>query len=181
MLINLTITTKQRVNNILSSTTKYLLKQNQTTSQHQQRHSYTSFKLHRLDNNSNKLVLNNFKTITSSSTLSTLVNRQNKMTGNLYKVNDKIIVSHQDNRPHKGLILENGMKCLLISDPTTDRSAAAVDVNIGYLLDPKEFPGLAHFCEHMLFMGSKKVIVSFSLFIFTMIFVILLIGFLVSW
>lgn len=22
--------------------------------------------------------------------------------------------------------------------------------------DPKEFPGLAHFCEHMLFMGSEK-------------------------
>ena len=25
-----------------------------------------------------------------------------------------------------------------------------------YMLDPKEFPGLAHFCEHMLFMGSEK-------------------------
>merc|ERR1719468_200162 len=24
------------------------------------------------------------------------------------------------------------------------------------MLDPKEFPGLAHFCEHMLFMGSQK-------------------------
>lgn len=26
----------------------------------------------------------------------------------------------------------------------------------GYLCDPKELPGLAHFCEHMLFLGTKK-------------------------
>jgi insulysin len=70
---------------------------------------------------------------------------------------DNIVKSSQDKREYRGLLLDNGLKCLLISDPTTDRSAAAVDVHAGYLLDPKEFPGLAHFCEHMLFMGSKKV------------------------
>ena len=56
------------------------------------------------------------------------------------------------------------IKCLLVSDPQTDRSAASLDVNAGYLLDPAEFPGLAHFCEHMLFMGSKKVYLFYFLF-----------------
>jgi insulysin len=56
---------------------------------------------------------------------------------------------------YRGLELHNGMKCLLISDPKTDKSAAAVDLNIGYLVD--SIPGLAHFCEHMLFLGSTKV------------------------
>ena len=31
-----------------------------------------------------------------------------------------------------------------------------MSVNIGSLLDPKEYQGLAHFCEHMLSMGTKK-------------------------
>lgn len=28
----------------------------------------------------------------------------------------------------------------------------------GQMLDPDDLPGLAHFCEHMLFLGTKKVI-----------------------
>jgi len=28
---------------------------------------------------------------------------------------------------------------------------------LGQMLDPEELPGLAHFCEHMLFLGTKKV------------------------
>lgn len=85
---------------------------------------------------------------------------------------DNIIKSEHDKRLYRGLMLNNKIKCLLISDPNTDRSAASVDVNAGYLLDPKDFPGLAHFCEHMLFMGSKKVFCFFiksyfyNLFIF---------------
>jgi len=34
-------------------------------------------------------------------------------------------------RLYRGLELENGMKVLLISDPTTDKSAAAMDVHVG--------------------------------------------------
>lgn len=75
----------------------------------------------------------------------------------LERTYENIVKSNQDQREYRGLLLDNGIKCLLISDPSTDRSAAAVDVHAGYLLDPKEFPGLAHFCEHMLFMGSQKV------------------------
>lgn len=35
-------------------------------------------------------------------------------------------------------------------------SAVALSVNVGSFSDPKECPGLAHFLEHMLFMGTKS-------------------------
>ena len=66
----------------------------------------------------------------------------------------EIIKSGGDERKYRGLVLENGMKIVLVSDPTTDKAAAALDVNIGSMSDP--VPGLAHFCEHMLFLGTKK-------------------------
>ncbi|XP_023021581.1 insulin degrading metalloproteinase isoform X2 [Leptinotarsa decemlineata] len=69
---------------------------------------------------------------------------------------DDIIKSEEDKRSYRGLELSNHMKVLLVSDPTTDKSAAAMDVNVGYLSDPKDVLGLAHFCEHMLFLGTKK-------------------------
>ncbi|XP_062560794.1 insulin-degrading enzyme isoform X2 [Armigeres subalbatus] len=69
---------------------------------------------------------------------------------------DNITKSQQDSRNYRGLQLENGLKVLLISDPSTDKSAAALSVEVGHLSDPDEIPGLAHFCEHMLFLGTKK-------------------------
>lgn len=51
--------------------------------------------------------------------------------------------------------LSNGLEALLISDPNADQSAAALAVNAGSWHDPDEYPGMAHFCEHMLFMGTK--------------------------
>lgn len=44
---------------------------------------------------------------------------------------DNIIKSAGDNRSYRGLELNNHLKVLLVSDPTTDKSAAAMDVNIG--------------------------------------------------
>lgn len=52
--------------------------------------------------------------------------------------------------------LENGLQAYLISDPNTDKSGAAITVMAGSLEDPKEHPGIAHFLEHMLFLGTKK-------------------------
>ncbi|XP_014470958.1 PREDICTED: insulin-degrading enzyme isoform X1 [Dinoponera quadriceps] len=69
---------------------------------------------------------------------------------------DTIIKSENDDRFYRGLVLANKMKVLLISDPGTDKSAAALDVNIGSMCDPDDLPGLAHFCEHMLFLGTEK-------------------------
>lgn len=71
---------------------------------------------------------------------------------------DNITKSQQDNRNYRGLQLANGLKVLLISDPTTDKSAAALSVEVGHLCDPEGIPGLAHFCEHMLFLGTKKFV-----------------------
>ena len=51
--------------------------------------------------------------------------------------------------------MDNGLDILLISDRDTDKSAAAIDIGIGSSSDPLEYLGLAHFHEHMLFLGSE--------------------------
>ncbi|KNC32106.1 Insulin-degrading enzyme [Lucilia cuprina] len=64
--------------------------------------------------------------------------------------------SQQDTRDYRGLQLQNGIKVLLVSDTKTDVSAAALAVQVGHMSDPDNLPGLAHFCEHMLFLGTEK-------------------------
>ena len=52
---------------------------------------------------------------------------------------------------------DNGLRVLLVSDPqATEKAASAVAVTAGSLNDPVNVQGLAHFCEHMLFLGSEK-------------------------
>lgn len=68
----------------------------------------------------------------------------------------EIVKRALDTRDYKAITLANGMRVLLISDPLSNRSAAALDVHVGYFSDPKNLPGLAHFCEHMSFLGTKK-------------------------
>ncbi len=53
------------------------------------------------------------------------------------------------------LRLKNGVQAYLISDPDTKHSAASVAVKRGSWDDPRAYPGMAHFVEHLLFMGSK--------------------------
>uniref|UniRef100_A0A8C1J471 Insulin-degrading enzyme n=1 Tax=Cyprinus carpio TaxID=7962 RepID=A0A8C1J471_CYPCA len=72
------------------------------------------------------------------------------------RVVSDIIRSPEDKREYRGLEFTNGLKAILISDPTTDKSSAALDVHIGSLSDPDNISGLAHFCEHMLFLGTEK-------------------------
>ncbi|KAH9600929.1 Peptidase M16 [Trypanosoma melophagium] len=57
---------------------------------------------------------------------------------------------------HFGYILKNGVKCIIIQDPTATVPSAAMNIRVGHLNDPDILPGLAHFCEHMLFMGTEK-------------------------
>ena len=61
-----------------------------------------------------------------------------------------------DNKQYRGLTLDNGLKVMLVSDPVTDRAAAALDVHVGSGSDPEGWNGLAHFLEHMLFLGTEK-------------------------
>lgn len=64
--------------------------------------------------------------------------------------------SEVDRRGYRALQLANGLELLLISDPDADKAAAALDVAVGAGSDPVERPGLAHFLEHMLFLGTAK-------------------------
>ena len=64
--------------------------------------------------------------------------------------------SATDDRKYKIVELPNKLTALLISDPTSEKASAAMDVRVGHLSDPDDAPGLAHFLEHMLFMGTEK-------------------------
>ncbi|CAF0957364.1 unnamed protein product [Didymodactylos carnosus] len=70
--------------------------------------------------------------------------------------NSEFKKSKMDKRTFGGIVLSNGLTALLISDPTTPKSSAALSVFVGSWQDPIEAQGLAHFLEHMLFMGTKK-------------------------
>ena len=50
--------------------------------------------------------------------------------------------------------LDNGMQVLVESDPDLDRSAAALSVGVGSM-ENAGVSGLAHFLEHMLFLGTE--------------------------
>ena len=63
--------------------------------------------------------------------------------------------SEFDTRSFRGLLLPNGLRVLLCSDPAAKKAAAAMDVQVGWMSDPRQLPGLAHFCEHMLFLGTS--------------------------
>lgn len=61
-----------------------------------------------------------------------------------------------DDRSYRVISLANHLEVLLVSDPSTDKASAAMDVNVGNYSDPDDLPGLSHSLEHMLFMGTKK-------------------------
>lgn len=61
-----------------------------------------------------------------------------------------------DQSAYRRLVLDNGLRVLLLSDPKLNKSAASLVVHAGQIDDPAERPGLAHFLEHMLFLGTEK-------------------------
>ncbi|MGM0439510.1 MAG: insulinase family protein [Chlamydiota bacterium] len=77
-----------------------------------------------------------------------------------YNVEDQthipILTPSLQERQTTKLRLANGLEAYLISDPSTKDSGAALMVEAGSWLNPQETPGLAHFTEHMLFLGNKK-------------------------
>ena len=64
--------------------------------------------------------------------------------------------SPADDRHYRYLKLANGLQVMLVSDPDSDKSAAALRVGVGSFDNPADRPGLAHFLEHMLFLGTEK-------------------------
>ena len=67
-----------------------------------------------------------------------------------------VIKSPNDQREYAYLTLENNLDVMLISDKESDKAAASLDIHVGSSDDPIEYPGLAHFLEHMLFLGTAK-------------------------
>ncbi|VEU43382.1 unnamed protein product [Pseudo-nitzschia multistriata] len=61
-----------------------------------------------------------------------------------------------DWREYKAFRLENGVTCLAINDKESKTTAMSCIVEVGASSDPRELSGLAHFCEHMCFLGSEK-------------------------
>lgn len=83
------------------------------------------------------------------------------MSQNLYSVvadNSSIEKPLLDDRSYRFIKLnQNNLHVLLINDPKADKSAASLDVNVGSFGDRQyNVSGLAHFCEHLLFMGTEK-------------------------
>lgn len=70
--------------------------------------------------------------------------------------NPVIQKSPLDTREYAAITLENGLKVIVVSDKASPTAGAALIVKAGLYDDPKEYPGLAHFLEHMLFLGTKK-------------------------
>ncbi|MBM3191725.1 MAG: hypothetical protein FJZ63_03600 [Chlamydiae bacterium] len=67
----------------------------------------------------------------------------------------KILTPSLSSRATLKLRLKNGLEAYLVSDPQAEESSAALAVHIGSWSDPKDYPGMAHFLEHMLFMGTQ--------------------------
>ena len=70
--------------------------------------------------------------------------------------NQQIVKSPNDQRQYQAITLQNQLDVVLVSDPDAEKSSAALSVDVGWLNDPKQQQGLAHFLEHMLFMGTER-------------------------
>lgn len=72
------------------------------------------------------------------------------------KINAPVEKSPLDTRQYRALTLPNCLDVLLVNDNASDRAGASLDVSVGSFTDPTEIPGLAHFLEHMLFLGTER-------------------------
>ena len=79
-----------------------------------------------------------------------------KQSNNNCESSSVVVKKPNDRREYRAITLENGIRVLLISDSDSQQAAAALDVHVGSFSDPVDLPGLAHFCEHMSFLGTKK-------------------------
>jgi protease III len=64
--------------------------------------------------------------------------------------------SPNDDRSYAAMMLANNLQVVLVSDPTLENSAASLAVGVGSAQDPVSQQGLAHYLEHMLFLGTEK-------------------------
>lgn len=67
-----------------------------------------------------------------------------------------ILKPEADYRDFRHYQLSNGMHAIAVHHPRSNEAGFAVAANTGSLYDPEDVPGLAHFLEHMLFLGTSK-------------------------
>lgn len=114
--------------------------------------------------NRRKLLYSMLATATSSATFSSLTHsaayadEMSQLAPTLVDWDNigEIMKPPLDDRDYMVYIMDNGLRVILCSDPTSNEAGAAMDVHVGACSDPKEIPGLAHFNEHMLFLGTKE-------------------------
>lgn len=68
----------------------------------------------------------------------------------------QLVQSPADHRRYHAFTLSNGLRVLLVEQSDAEKSAAAMSVNVGHFDDPADREGLAHFLEHLVFLGSAK-------------------------
>jgi secreted Zn-dependent insulinase-like peptidase len=66
------------------------------------------------------------------------------------------IKSPNDSNEYRYLNLDNQLRVLLVESPGSDKAAASMNVSVGSGDDPAAREGMAHFLEHMLFLGTEQ-------------------------
>ena len=69
---------------------------------------------------------------------------------------ESVMVSPNDDRQYDTFTLPNQLEVMLVSDPAAEKSAASLSVSVGLLHDPMSQQGMAHYLEHMLFLGTER-------------------------
>lgn len=68
----------------------------------------------------------------------------------------QILQSPNDHRHYASFTLDNGLRLLLVEQHDAEKSAAALAINVGHFDDPIDREGLAHFLEHLVYLGSRE-------------------------
>ncbi len=61
-----------------------------------------------------------------------------------------------DKTEYRRLVLDNGLRVLLVTDPKCTISSVALAVDAGSFDEPSSRPGLGHYLEHLLLLGSDR-------------------------
>jgi insulysin len=85
----------------------------------------------------------------------TQIKNNNSHPSTFQEFTDTVIKAKNDFRKYYSLKLKNGLEIIFIRDNLTINDGASLTVKSGAAMDG-EIKGLAHFTEHMLFLGSKK-------------------------
>lgn len=79
-----------------------------------------------------------------------------KIDEELNKINAGVYQIKSDKLKYRIMKLENELEVFMIEDAITTTSLAKMMVSVGHIDNPDDADGMAHFLEHMLFMGSEE-------------------------